>query len=296
MTAPTEHLEQTPAAAPPPRPTAHPARLPLLLLGSVLAVALIGYGALTIVILMSRHSASSSADYGTGVTSIRVESWGWCGGGISVVGEPARSTVSATWKDSWSITRPTHSVRREGPTLVLDVDCRWSTVWSPSVDLTLRVPRETTLALQNDSGEVTVSSIVGDVSVRSDSGAVEAVGIRGNVELHTDSGSVTATQVTGDLDLRTDSGSIRAFGVDARRVRLSSDSGSQRAVLTRVPDEVTASSDSGSVSVLLPSTAAYAVTTDTDSGSRRIRVREDADAASRIDVRTDSGSILVGTG
>ena len=285
--------EQTPG---PPRPV-HPARFPLLLLGTVLALALIAYGALTIVILMTRHSAPvASADYGTGITSIRVESWGLCGGGISVVGEAARTTVSATWKDKWSLARPTHSVRRDGSALVLDVDCDWTTVWPPSVDVTLRVPRETALALQNDSGEVTVSSIVGDVTVSSDSGGVEATGIRGDVELHTDSGSVTATDVDGDLDLRTDSGSIRAYGARASRVTLRTDSGSQRVALTTVPDEVTATSDSGSVTVLVPGDASYAVTTSSDSGSRRVRVDEDPAAASIITARTDSGSILIGSG
>ncbi|NHC45662.1 DUF4097 family beta strand repeat-containing protein [Motilibacter aurantiacus] len=294
MSAPTEQLATTPPAAPAPPP--HPARFPLMLLGSVLALALIAYGALTMVILMSRHSASSSAEYGSGITSIRVESWGMCGGGITVVGEQARETVSASWKDSWSLARPTREVRREGPALVVDVDCSWTTAWTPSVDLTLRVPRETALSLQNDSGSVLVSSVVGDLTVRSDSGRVEAVGIRGNVDVQTDSGSITASEVQGDLTLRSDSGSIRAYGGRSSRVALSSDSGSQRLVLTRPPTEVTASSDSGSVSLLLPASSAYAVTTQTDSGSERVRVQRDPDAASRVEVRTDSGSILVGNG
>ncbi|RKS72512.1 putative adhesin [Motilibacter peucedani] len=251
----------------------HPARTPLLVVGAVFAVLGIGWTALNLVIVMARHSASSTSSVAGTVTAVRVAPSSWCGGSVHVVGED-RTDAALSWKDSWSLARPRHNVTLEGTTLVVRMSCPASIGWTPAVTLTLRVPRATSLDLRADD-------------------RLSVQGTRGRLKARTDSGSLTVTDVVGDLDLGTDSGAVRASGGSAATVQAHADSGDVRLDLPAVPDAVTVTTDSGTVRVAVPGTVGYRVGIETDSGSRTVRVRQDSASAHRVTAHTDSGDVTV---
>jgi DUF4097 and DUF4098 domain-containing protein YvlB len=132
-----------------------------------------------------------------------------------------------------------------------------------------------------------------DVVVHGDH-RISVSGTSGSVEAVTDSGSIRVSDVTGALVLRSDNGGVFAERVRSEFVDARSDNGSVRVALLAPPRSVIASTDNGSVEVVVPRTAdAYAVDVDSDLGSTRNDVRTDSFSARHISARSDTGSATV---
>jgi hypothetical protein len=127
---------------------------------------------------------------------------------------------------------------REGSVVRIVVDMpdmknrNWSSDWDegPALDLTVTVPRNIPVEIEDSSGElrvtgtaeldvddnsgdVTIRDIGGALRVRDGSGGLEIENVRGDVTVDDGSGEIDVRDVTGSVSLRDGSGSITAHGI-----------------------------------------------------------------------------------
>ena len=89
---------------------------------------------------------------------------------------------------------------------------------SPVVDLTIAVPRQTTVEVTTGVGDVSVRDLVGPVAVRTNVGEIDVDGVEGALHLRADVGELRVTDwvITGDSEVRTNVGRLRvAVNADA---------------------------------------------------------------------------------
>lgn len=146
------------------------------------------------------------------------------------------------------------------------------------------------VALDLNSGPVTVRDLVGGLSVDTGSGSVDVVGLEGELTVDTGSGQVTMERIRGPLAwVDSGSGSVEGRAVDADRIEVDTGSGSVELVDVRTGEILV---DTGSGAVTLDFlTPPEDVVVDTGSGAVRLFVPEGLDA--EIQVETGSGGIDV---
>lgn len=102
---------------------------------------------------------------------------------------------------------------------------------SPTIDLVVTVPSHFNLDIDDDSGDINIDSMQGNITLDDDSGSIDInsannvtidddsgdislQNIRGNVQIDDDSGSITINKVTGNLSIEDDSGDIEVDNVN----------------------------------------------------------------------------------
>jgi hypothetical protein len=175
-------------------------------------------------------------------------------GSISVTGS-ARSSVLVSQQASYSKTAPsaTHVVR--GTTLTLTYDCPVELVCGVTYDV--RVPSGVSVSVSAGAGAITLTSLSGPVTARADAGLITAVAL----------GSATAT--------------------------FTANAGGVIAGFSAAPASVSASTNVGPISLTVPGTVAYKVSTHTYVGTTSVTVRESATSAHLIHASSDLGSISI---
>ena len=153
-------------------------------------------------------------------------------------------------------------------------------VW---VDLTIQVPREGTLVLENGVGDIAANNLVADLRIKSRAGAVNGRDLRGDNSFDLGSGRVTLQQITGDLLVDTGSGGVNVEGFDGRSISV--DTGSGKVSVTDVRTRRFLI-DTGSGSVHAEGISAEEATIDTGSGGVRLALTE----MGRGDFLIDTGS------
>ncbi len=157
-----------------------------------------------------------------------------------------------------------------------------------SIHYDITTPTETRLHAQTGSGGVTVEKLKGPANVSTGSGRIEVYDIGDRVEAHTGSGGIRGGRIAGAIVADTGSG-----GVNLEQTNLGS---------------IDAHTGSGSVTIRVPSQAAFDLRAHTGSGSITVDHpmtvsgtigRHDVQAKVRgggnalVDVRTGSGSIHI---
>ena len=136
-----------------------------------------------------------------------------------------------------------------------------------------------------DSGGIEIADAGNEVHATSDSGSLRLRGVRGPLTAKADSGSITGSAIAGSIDAASDSGEIQMEQTAASPIKIRSDSGS---VTLRLPSsggyDVSASSDIGHISSDLP------LTVRGTAGHNRLQGQLRGGGASLV-VTTDSGSI-----
>jgi len=175
-------------------------------------------------------------------------------GSISVTGS-ARSSVLVAQQASYSKTAPsvTHVVR--GTTLTLSYTCPVELVCGVSYDV--QVPSGVSVSISAGAGSITLTSLSGPVTARADAGLITAVAL----------GSATAS--------------------------FSSSAGGVIASFSAAPGSVSASTHVGPITLTVPGTVAYKVSTHTFVGTSTITVRRSATSVHVIHASSDLGSISV---
>ncbi len=178
-------------------------------------------------------------------------------GSIDVTGS-ARSTVLVSQQVSYSKTPPnaTHSLR--GGTLNLSYSCPVELVCSVSYDV--RVPRGVAVTVSAGAGSITLTSLNGPVSARASAGLITANELR----------SATAS--------------------------FTSNAGAVLASFTAAPRSLTANTNVGPITLTVPGSAAYRVTTHTFVGTATVTVHRSGSSAHSISAKSDLGSISVSPG
>lgn len=114
------------------------------------------------------------------------------------------------------------------------------------------------------------------------------------VQAGSPSGSITLTSLAGAVTAQTDAGLITATELSSPIARLRSNAGGIVAGFTDVPDSVQAKTNLGPISITLPGSAAYRISTHTYVGTSNISVRKSPSSPHVITASSDLGSITIG--
>ena len=231
-----------------------------------------------------RHSVTPGDAHVTGtVNRLQVEA----GDGHVVVRAGSGDGVTIHRVVQYQSGTPHPAQRLAGGTLTFSKGCSRC-----RVDYDLTVPASVSVQARTDSGRIDIEGVAA-VDAGSDSGSQTVRHVPGSVSAHSDSGGLTLQDVGGALDTSSDSGSLQATELRSLTAESSTDSGGMRMEFTSRPQNVQATSDSGSVRIGLRGEGPYKVDVKSDSGGKHVLVPTDPAAPYRIYVRTDSGGINV---
>lgn len=87
-------------------------------------------------------------------------------------------------------------------------DGGWNFGDSPHVHLTVRVPQQVGLEINDGSGSITVENVRGDIDVEDGSGSLSLADVGGSITIDDGSGSIEVAGVGGDISISDGSGSI----------------------------------------------------------------------------------------
>jgi hypothetical protein len=175
-------------------------------------------------------------------------------GSVDVTGT-GRSTVGVSQQAAYTTTPPTARHVLAGSTLTLSYSCRVEL--SCSVSYTVQVPRSVAVRVSASEGDVTLTSLAGPATVQTSSGLITAVSLdSAQVSLKSDAGGIIATCSTAPLSLR-------------------------------------ASTTVGAITLAVPGSVGYAISTRTFVGTSDITVRRSARSPHVISASSDVGSISI---
>jgi hypothetical protein len=175
-------------------------------------------------------------------------------GSIEVTGS-SRSTVSVSQQATYSGKPPAAAHVLRGTTLTLSYKCPTELVCG--VSYTVQVPAGVAVSAGTGAGSVTLTSLAGTVSARANAGLVTAVDLRSPVaSFKSNAGGVVAT-----------------FSV--------------------APRSVTAATNVGPITLTVPGSVGYRLSTHTVVGSSTVTVRRSSSSAHSISASSDLGSISV---
>jgi DUF4097 and DUF4098 domain-containing protein YvlB len=228
----------------------------LFAFGLVLALAAIGSSTMTIVGLWWLRSATTTTDLGAASTvSVRQS----CGS-VTIRGADV-SDVQLTLKTWSTFHKPQLTTTRSTTgTLLVEVHCRSFEFGgiSGTANLTLVVPRATTLDASSSGG------------------------------------SVHLTGETGAVTAHSSAGSVRGDSLGSATVKASSSAGSVNLSFVTAPTTVDASSSAGSVSIEVPDDGtAYAVDAHASAGSTHVGIATNPNSTRSIHATSSAGSVHV---
>ncbi|GLW63616.1 hypothetical protein Arub01_18600 [Actinomadura rubrobrunea] len=279
------------------------------------------------------HTETRSYDVREDVTAVRLTSDGGRVEIVGSDAPGIAVQERLRWSNSRNKPRPRHSVA-DG-TLTLSSSCGHTIIGGGACEIAyrVRVPRGLALQVTTDDGAISASGLNGRLTLRTgngpitvrhlrapalsahtDSGAIRVSGRAETADLRTDTGTIQAAalqaarltahtqdgriHLTGradTADLQTDSGGIDATALASRRLTARTADGTVRIALSTPPDSVRARTDSAAVRLTLPASHSYAVTLESQEGSRRISpaVHQDNRSPRTVVVTTNDGSITV---
>jgi hypothetical protein len=175
-------------------------------------------------------------------------------GSIDVTGS-SRSTVAVSQQASYSGKPPTDAHVLRGTTLTLSYSC--PSEFLCGVSYAVEVPAGVTVTVATGTGPITLTSLAGTVTARADAGLITADDMRSAVaSFKSNAGGVEAT-----------------FAV--------------------APRTLTATTDVGPITLTVPGSVGYRLSTHTIVGTSTVTVRRSDDAAHSISASSDLGSISV---
>jgi hypothetical protein len=177
----------------------------------------------------------------------------------------------------WALAKPRITVRTDPTGTTVRGECpRFA--WLDTCDIRLAVTMPPTADLR-------VTGENGDISVH---------GLRHAITAGTTNGAVDVRGAEGDLSLHSTNGAIRLSDATSSVVRVDTTNGEIGLAFTAAPSSVVARSTNGAVTLTVPGTTAYAVTTRTTNGSLDTSsIRTDPASAHRIDAQTTNGSVQI---
>ena len=135
-----------------------------------------------------------------------------------------------------------------------------------------------------------------DIVAHADNGPIEVTGMDGRLDLNADDGRIELTRISGPLVVSNDNGRITASQMTSPTVDAENDNGAIELEFLAPPMTVDASTDHGSVDVVVPDDGeVYAVEMDVDNGNTDNSIPTDPDSPRRITLQTDNGDITART-
>ncbi|GAB3287834.1 DUF4097 family beta strand repeat-containing protein [Pseudidiomarina andamanensis] len=169
-------------------------------------------------------------------------------GSLEIIGEAGRTRIDVVaevyYRDAEDIQL---SLEKTGGNAVLTADFASNSYRgdNPYINLTVRVPAELSIELNDGSGSIALRDVMGDLTIEDGSGSI-TIEHGGNVDIDDGSGSITVRHLRGDLTIEDGSGSI-----DIERVsgKVTIDDGSGGIDVRHVGDLKIIESGSGSLSI-----------------------------------------------
>jgi len=267
-----------------------PGRWAALVIGTPLALLVIGWTALTAVAFAglgsSRVNLAVPFHGRTAVVSVDE-------GDISVGPGPA-GQIRLQGTLHYSLIRPKLTWQHSGSTIAVHARCQVP-VGVCSFDYAVAVPAGTRSEISNSSGNLTASGVAGPVTLSTDSGDIKATQVSGRVTISDHSGDITVTSLSAARTLiMNDSGDITGTGVSSRQLTAQDQSGDITVVFTKVPDLVKISDSSGNIKLVLPpGPTAYRVSASTSSGQTSIGVPQSPTSPHVISATDQSGDVTI---
>ncbi|HYB88797.1 MAG TPA: DUF4097 family beta strand repeat-containing protein [Streptosporangiaceae bacterium] len=267
-----------------------PGRWVALVIGTPLALVVIGWTALTAVAFAGLGSARVhlAVPLHGRTAAVSVDE-----GDISV-GPGSAGQLRVHGTVHYSLIRPKLTWQRSGSTIALHARCQVPTGVC-SFDYAVAVPPAARSEVSTASGNLTASGLAGTVTLSADSGDIKATGISGRATISDHSGNITVTSPAGARVLiMDDSGDITGTGVSSRQLNAQDQSGDITVVFTKVPDLVRISDSSGNIKLVLPpGPTAYRVSANTSSGQTSISVPQSPTSPHVISATDESGDITI---
>ncbi|MGB3411650.1 MAG: hypothetical protein WBA45_10660 [Microthrixaceae bacterium] len=248
-------------------------------LGSLAAVAMLGWSLLWVVTMVARHTEEFDKSVPAAeATSLRVEIGA---GTLEIVGnDTSMISVRATFTDG--LFDSDHTETFDGNTFVVTSECAFSRgplAGGPNgcaADYRIEVP----------------SSL--DVRVVATDTAVSLRGLAGKVDVRTSNNRISAEDLAGAVRLETSNDEIEAYRLGSGPVWMRTSNDRVTAQFSDSPDQVDVRTSNGSVSLMLPDTpAAFATDVSTSNGDTKTKIRTDPDSPRRIRVRTSNDDVSI---
>lgn len=242
--------------------------------GSLAAVGVLGFGTMQSVSQLAHEEETVVRHFdGADLRTVDVRN---SAGSVHIVGSDS-DEVTVRARVSHGLRSTGESARMDGDRLVLRGSCPVMGSNFCTVRYTVEVPDDVDVYVRADD-RISVSDVTGDVDASTDNGRVEAARIDGDVVLVSDNGRVVGT------DLR------------AGTARADSDNGRVELGFLAAPRTVSATSDNGSVEVVLPRTDDYyridEVSSDNGTAATP-EIRIDPDSDRTITASSDNGDVTV---
>jgi hypothetical protein len=136
-----------------------------------------------------------------------------------------------------------------------------------------------------------------DLTLDVDDGSIDLAGITGDVDVDTDNGSIEMASLSGSIRATNDNGRIEGDALRSQDVSADTDNGRVTLRFAAPPTSVMATSNNGSVEVVVPDDGtSYRLDMNTDNGSRTETIDVDDNAARSIVIRTENGSVTARAG
>ena len=242
--------------------------------GSALAVFLLLFGVVQVVVLIAHDSRTVESTFpAADLNAVEIHSDS--GGRVEVVGTDADEVrIVARIEDGLRAT--CYQERVQGDRLVVSSSCPVMLSVFCLVSYRVEVPAAMTVVVTDDAGSISVSDVDGDVDVRTDAGGVDLV------------------RIGGIVNARSDAGSVSGVGLTSSHVTAGSDAGRVALDFSRAPAAVVATSDAGSVDVVVPATGeVYNVSASSDAGAETIDVDTSPSSERSVVANSDAGSVSV---
>jgi hypothetical protein len=267
-----------------------PGRWVALIIGTPLALLVIGWTALSAVAFAGLGSApvnlATPVHGRTAVVSVDE-------GDISAgSGRAGQLRVHGTLR--YSLVRPHLSWQRSPSTIALQAHCLVPTGVC-SFNYTVALPPGGRSVVSNASGNLTARGLTGTVTLSTDSGDIKATRISGRATISDHSGDITMTSLSAARALiMNDSGNITGSDVSSTSLTAQDRSGDITVVFTKVPDLVKISDSSGNITLVFPpGPATYRVSASTSSGRTSINVPQSPTSPHVVSVTDQSGNITI---
>jgi len=193
-------------------------------------------------------------------------------GDVSVTGGSS-GTISVTEHISFRGTAPATTHRTAAGTLSLDSNC--PAAETCTVRYTITTPRATTVRVTDEAGDVTLGTLTGPVTAR------------------VSAGNMSLSSLAGPVDVISNAGSIRGQNLSSTSASVHVSAGTIDLVFSAPPAAVTAATDVGAITMRVPDSVRYKVTTSAIVGTVDVGVSRSASATRTITASTKTGSITI---
>lgn len=171
-------------------------------------------------------------------------------GSLELRGEAGRSMIEVE-AEIWQVEANddyTLTLETDGDGVVRMVSRHGSGIGAGAdrIDLSIVVPESLEVRVDDGSGSVRVSDLIGNVEIEDGSGSIAVARVGGDLTVDDGSGSFRAEDISGSLSIQDDSGSITIDGIDGD---VTIDDGSGSITVRNVGGVVSVSDGSGSINV-----------------------------------------------